>query len=99
LWTDLHPPTISPSYSTLQVTVVDVIPIVFNPPLQNISAEATSTDGATVTFNVTADKGGVPVPVTCTPASGFLFPIGDTTVTCTAGSTTGTFVVGYLPGV
>ena len=69
---------------------------VFNPPLANISVNATSGAGATVTFDVTADKGGVPVPVTCTPASGFLFPIGDTTVTCTASFTTGTFVVGCL---
>ena len=71
---------------------------VFNPPLQNINAEATSEAGVIVTFNVSANKEGVPVPSTCTPASGFLFPIGDTTVTCTAGSTTGTFVVGCAPG-
>ena len=72
----------------------DASPPVFNPPLADISADATSAAGAVVTFDVTADKGGVPVAVTCTPASGSTFAIGDTTVTCQAGVTTGTFVVG-----
>jgi hypothetical protein len=36
----------------------------------------------------------VPVTVTCAPASGSQFAVGDTTVTCKAGVTTGTFVVG-----
>lgn len=52
----------------------------------NITAPATSTAGATVTFEppVAQDGDEVPPPVSCSPASGSLFPIGVTTVTCTA---------------
>jgi hypothetical protein len=72
----------------------DASPPAFNPPLADMSADATSAAGAVVTYNVTAGKGRKPVAVTCTPASGSHFVIGDTTVTCQAGVTTGTFVVG-----
>ncbi len=46
--------------------------------------------GATVTFAPTAtdDEDG-PVTVLCTPPSGGVFPIGSTTVTCTASDTSG----------
>lgn len=64
-----------------------------------IVAEATSANGATVTFTATAnDPDNGVVPVTCTPASGSTFPLGNTTVTCSAsdpaGNTgTGTFTI------
>jgi hypothetical protein len=47
-----------------------------------ITAGATSTSGAVVTYETGA-------PVTCTPASGSVFPIGTTIVNCTAGDATG----------
>jgi hypothetical protein len=40
--------------------------------------------GAVVTFTVTSDS-----PVTCVPASGTFFPVGQTTVTCTASNSFG----------
>ncbi|MHA3684048.1 HYR domain-containing protein [Leucobacter sp. HY1910] len=49
------------------------------------TAEATGADGATVDFTVTAaDLVDGALTATCTPASGSLFALGDTTVTCTA---------------
>ncbi len=63
------------------------------------TAEATGPTGATVSFNVTAqDTEDGSRPVTCTPVTGSLFALGNTTVTCTASDTSGnvgtaTFVV------
>jgi hypothetical protein len=60
----------------------------------DITAEATSSAGATVTFVVTATNEAT---IVCTPPSGSTFALGETTVTCTAtnagGSDTGTFKV------
>src|ERR1051326_1766330 len=73
-----------------------------DPPILNIpdgvTAAATSTSGAIVTFDVSAiNDDGSPVPVTCDHNSGDLFPLGDTNVHCSAtnsfGTTTGTFPV------
>jgi hypothetical protein len=52
----------------------------------NITAPATSAAGATVSYDppVAQDGDEAPPPVSCSPASGSLFPIGETTVTCTA---------------
>jgi hypothetical protein len=55
-------------------------------PVANISVQATRLDGATVSFpalNATDQVDGV-VPVVCLPASGSLFPIGSSTVSCAA---------------
>jgi hypothetical protein len=71
----------------------DPTPPVFNPALEDITADATSTEGAVVTYSPTAEDEGVPVNVTCTPASGSQFAVGPTPVTCKAGVTTGTFTV------
>jgi hypothetical protein len=53
----------------------------------NITTDATSPSGATVTYPLPAvsdpDDTTAPTAV-CTPASGSVFPIGTTTVTCTA---------------
>jgi lysophospholipase L1-like esterase len=48
--------------------------------------DGATTDGAgvAVQFQVTAQGGRPPATVTCTPASGSTFPIGPTTVSCTA---------------
>lgn len=49
----------------------------------NLSVEATSATGAMATFEVTARNGCAgALPVTCTPASGSIFPLGRTTVAC-----------------
>lgn len=52
----------------------------------DVTAEATSAAGAVVSYDAptaTDDVDG-PVPVTCSPASGAAFALGDTTVTCSA---------------
>jgi len=73
------------------------------PPLltlpEFVVGEASSPSGGTVTYEVAAVSAitGDPVPVTCTPASGSSFPLGFSTVTCSAtdsgGTTTGSFTV------
>ena len=65
------------------------------PPLINstefVFAEATSANGAIVNLDVTAQNpNGDPVPVTCDPASGSQFPMGTTTVICSASNAFGT---------
>jgi hypothetical protein len=49
--------------------------------IASVTAEATKPDGAEVTFDTKRDKRVT--EVTCSQASGSLFPIGVTTVTCT----------------
>ena len=74
----------STSGSFLVVVSADVTPPVLTLPA-NITAEATSASGAVVTYTATAiDDFDGPVPVTCTPASGSTFPLGTTTVQCSA---------------
>ena len=70
--------------ATFTVTVEDTTDPVVTVPA-NIVAEATSSAGAVVTFTATATDtvDGSITPV-CTPASGSTFPIGVTTVTCSA---------------
>ena len=56
----------------------------------NIVVRATSSAGTPVSFTATAfDYPDGSVPVTCTPPSGSLFPLGVTTVTCTATDSNG----------
>jgi hypothetical protein len=53
--------------------------------LNNLTVTAPSSSGAVATFNPTAtDDVDGNVPVLCAPASGSIFPLGTTTVTCTA---------------
>ncbi len=68
----------------------------------DITAEADGPSGAMVTFVVTTtggngddDENGRPTTagVTCAPASGSLFPLGTTTVQCSAGSVSGSFLI------
>jgi hypothetical protein len=70
--------------ATQAVTVVDTIAPVVGPHA-NVTAEATSASGAVVSYALptVADSVGV-ASLTCAPASGSIFPIGTTTVTCTA---------------
>jgi hypothetical protein len=76
------------SFQFLQftVTVVDTTaPVLTNVPA-NQMPEATSPSGAVVTFDLPAATDAVdPGPsVRCTPGSGSTFPLGTTTVRCTA---------------
>ena len=74
---------------TFEVMVTNTPPV-FS-ALANITKEATSSSGAVVTYtNPTAtDPAGGTDTVSCVPASGSTFPIGSTTVTCSATSKAG----------
>jgi hypothetical protein len=68
----------------VQVATRDTTPPVLSVS-GDISVDATSASGAVVTFVVTATDDVDPSPsVACTPPSGSTFPIGTTSVTCTA---------------
>lgn len=70
--------------TSMQVTVQDTTPPQLTLPADQVLA-ATSPDGAVTTFDPHAtDVVDGTVAVQCTPASGSTFPIGTTTVTCTA---------------
>ncbi len=79
--TDAHSNTGSNSFT---VTVQDTTdPIVTVPA--NITTEATSASGATVNFSASAtDIVDGALTATCLPASGSTFPLGTTTVNCSA---------------
>ena len=69
---------------TFKVTVQDTTAPALTVPA-NITVNATSNSQAVVTFAATAtDLVDGNVPVTCNPASGSSFPVGLTSVTCTA---------------
>ncbi len=72
--------------ASFTVTVQDTTPPVIIGIPGDITAEATGPDGAAVTYtNPTAtDLVDGSVPVSCSPAYGSTFPLGTTTVTCTA---------------
>jgi hypothetical protein len=56
----------------------------------DVTAEATSAAGASVSFTATAlHEIDGPLLVACTPASGHVFALGATTVECSAGNTAG----------
>ncbi len=62
------------------VSIDSTAPVVTVP--EDVTTEATGPDGATVDYIDAAGDGGE--VASCAPASGGLFPIGETTVTCTA---------------
>lgn len=60
-----------------------------------ITVEATGASGAAVSYSVSATDDVDPSPtVSCTPAFGSTFPLGTTTVTCTATDATGNIATG-----
>jgi hypothetical protein len=93
--TDAHHNTAT---GTLQISVQDGTPPTLGLPADR-TVEATSAAGAVVSFAATAtDAAAGSLPVVCDPASGSTFPLGITTVSCTAvdgagNSATGTFTV------
>jgi WD40-like Beta Propeller Repeat/HYR domain len=95
---------IHPDWGTAEATEPpeDITPPVLTVP-ENIVVEATSTEGAEVTYTVTAqdnvdgnatleedgstvtqDDIGGDIDISCEPACGSVFPIGETTVECSA---------------
>ena len=75
--------------ASFNVIVRDTTPPVITVPAP-ITAEATSSNGAPVSFVVAATDSVDPAPaVTCTPASGSSFPVGKTSVSCTARDASG----------
>src|SRR6185369_8105191 len=57
---------------------------------QSFTVDATSPDGEVVDFQATAKDGcGRALTVNCTPASGTVFPLGKTTVFCSATDSAG----------
>jgi hypothetical protein len=79
--TDAHGNTGSGSFT---VKVVDATPPALTLPA-NITTVATSLSGATVTYSASAkDLVDGAVPIACAPPSGSAFPIGTTSVSCSA---------------
>jgi large repetitive protein len=75
------------STAAFNVVVQDTTPPVIDPATvpANISHDATSPSGYVASFTTpSATDLGASAPVSCLPASGSTFPVGDTTVTCKA---------------
>ena len=71
------------------------------PPLisipEGVVAEAENRDGAVVTYFASAiSPNGDPLDITCTPVSGSHFPMGVTSVSCSATNAEGTTTRGFL---
>jgi hypothetical protein len=82
-------------HGTGSVTVIDTAPPGFA-GLPNLVVEATSAQGATASYNVTAaDVHDGPVMASCTPASGSTFGVGANDVTCTAVDAAGNVGTGH----
>jgi hypothetical protein len=76
------------------VNVLDSLPPRLRLP-GGLTVEATFKDGAQVDFAASAtDRIDGPVPVACAPASGDVFPLGDTSVTCSAVDAAGLAAIG-----
>ena len=68
---------------TVDIEVLDVTPPVVT--VESKTVEATGPDGAVVDYDATAvDNVDGPLTPTCVPPSGSLFPLGSTTVNCSA---------------
>jgi hypothetical protein len=88
---DLHGNAASTSFT---ITVRDTAPPVLSLPA-NLTATATSTAGAAVSFAASAnDAVDGPTPVSCAPASGSTFALGTTTVTCSSSDHSGRTATG-----
>lgn len=96
--TDDQDRTVTGSFTVTVTAPADATPPVLTLPA-NVTVEAETANGTAVTFAAGAhDAQDGALPVTCTPASGSTFPLGTTTVTCSAtnsrnATATGTFEV------
>ena len=82
--TDAAGKTGSASFKVTVQTYVDSVAPILTVPA-DLTAEATGPTGAVVTFSASATDDTDPEPdVSCVPASGSTFALGDTTVSCTA---------------
>jgi hypothetical protein len=97
----------SPVSQTFTVTVNDT-DLALNGIPSNITTNATSSQGATVTYTspTVVDEDNPAPAANCTPASGSVFPIGTTTVNCSAtdsddtpGMASGSFSVTVQPAL
>lgn len=85
------------STDAFTIMVVDTTAPVLTLPTMT-SAPAASADGRAVTYTASAlDLVDGTTAVSCTPASGTLFPIGTTTVTCASTDAHGNSVSGSFP--
>src|SRR5205807_2248782 len=83
-------------------TVTVTLPPIVVSCSSNITVAATSSNGAVVTYISSATGGCSSPSVACNPPSGSTFPVGTSTVTCTACDTCGTctnctFTITVLP--
>jgi hypothetical protein len=101
----IYPPYIATAGNAFvfgQAAVQDTVPPVLAVPA-DVTVTATSASGATVDFEVSAlDAVDGVVPVVCEPPSGSVFPLGATSVDCSAhdaagNSASGSFVVTVEP--
>jgi hypothetical protein len=78
------------SFGNFNITVQDTTAPVINPH-SDVTAEATSAAGANVSYSnpTTSDIVDGTGEADCAPASGSAFPLGDTTVNCTATDSNG----------
>jgi len=82
------------SSGSFKVNVVDNTPPALTLPA-NMTVTALNASGATVKFAASAnDAIDGPVAVTCSPASGSLFPLGQTTVNCSTADSRGNIASG-----
>ena len=83
-FTPTDPNTYTSATASVSIVVTDTTPPTVIVPL-NATLEATSPAGAPYVFSASAsDPVDGPLPVTCTPASGSIFPLGTRNVQCTA---------------
>ena len=77
--------------ASFTVTVADMTAPVFNPATEAVTAEAAGPHGAAVHFPTPTATDNVDdaVTVTCTPASGSVFGLGNSAVTCSASDRAG----------
>lgn len=84
-----------PAGKTLSVFANDHTPPALSLPA-TVAARGASQSGGTVTFNVSATDPDDTATASCTPPSGALFPVGVTTVNCTATDTAGNTTAGHF---
>lgn len=82
--------------STITIVIADTTPPVMSGVPANITAQATSSAGAVVSYALPTATDAIdgPRPVACAPPSGSTFPSATTAVTCTATDASGNTVNG-----